>query len=173
MRFVIAGMIGRAQRLHELLAVVREFVNRMSLIVHDPDVLVGVVGIFSDVVRAAEHGIPFRPVFDDVAVRIHDNDAVFPARVDAELAAPHWIAGACYRPDRCITKRKLRNRERDAGADLRIWNFVGPFHGGNFPALEYENSVRRLRKNLSTAPQVHFSWPGSVVMGLGQSGATS
>ena len=58
---VAARLIGRAKRLHQLLAIVREFVNRMALIVNYPNVFVRIVRVNGDVVWALEQGIPFRP----------------------------------------------------------------------------------------------------------------
>jgi len=65
-----ARHVGRADRLHELLAVVREFVDRVGVIVDDPDVLLGIIGTDVGGVRALEHIVPLRPVFDEVALRI-------------------------------------------------------------------------------------------------------
>ena len=53
MRAVRAFYGGRADGLHELLHVMREDVNGVHVIVHDPDVFFGIVGIDRHVVRAA------------------------------------------------------------------------------------------------------------------------
>ena len=52
-RLVVAGHIGFAERLHQLLAVVAELVDDVTRVVHDPDVALRVVGADLDLVRAA------------------------------------------------------------------------------------------------------------------------
>src|SRR5438270_162872 len=147
MLFVVARLIGRAERLDQLLAVVREFENGVGLIVHHPDVFIGIVRINGDVVRALENGIPFRPVFDELAVGVHHDDAVLPARVQAELAAPNGIACAGDRSYRGIAKGKLRNRKRNARTNFGVGNFLGALHGGNFAAFQDKNTVGAFRED--------------------------
>jgi hypothetical protein len=52
--------------------------------------LLGIVRIDEDRMRTPEQVIPLRPrvLFDDVALRVDDDQAVFPARVDAQRALP-------------------------------------------------------------------------------------
>ena len=80
------SLLRRADRLHELLAVVRELVDHVHVVVDDPHVLLGIVRADVDRVRAPQQLVPLRPRLDDVAVRVDDDDAVLPFGVDAELA---------------------------------------------------------------------------------------
>ena len=82
-----------ADRLHELLAVVRELEERVVVVVDDPDVLLGVVGIDVDGVRPPQHLVPLRPLLDDVARGVEDEDEVLPAGVDARRPF-HACAGS-------------------------------------------------------------------------------
>ncbi len=86
MRAVRAGHSGRADRLNQLLAIVRELVNGLHMIVYDPDMFLRVIRIDGDEVRALQNLVPLGPAFDDVAVGVGDGDAVFPFGVDAEGA---------------------------------------------------------------------------------------
>jgi hypothetical protein len=78
-RGVGAGDVRRTDRLDELLAVVGELVDRVRVVVDDPDVLLRVIRTDVDGVRALEHLVPLRPLFDDLALRVDDDDRVFPA----------------------------------------------------------------------------------------------
>jgi len=49
-----SGLVRNADRLDQLLAVVREFKNRMTIVVHDPDVFLGVVRADIDRMRTAK-----------------------------------------------------------------------------------------------------------------------
>ena len=73
-------------RLHELLAVVGELVDGVHVVVDDPHVLLRIVGADVDRVRPLEDLVPLRPLLDDVALRVDDDEAVLPAGVHAELA---------------------------------------------------------------------------------------
>ena len=84
-RRVRALHLRRADRLHELLAVVREPVDHLHVVVDDPDVLLRIVRADVDRVRTPQQLVPLIPRLDDVAVGIGDDDAVLPLRVDAEL----------------------------------------------------------------------------------------
>ena len=152
-RAVIARHAFDAERLHQLLAVVRELVDDVIAVLDDPDVLLGIVGIDRHRMRAPEERIPLRPVFRDVAVGVDDEHAVLPARVDTQLAFPSvpaiapLVAWARHRADRRVAPRRLRYREGDARPDVRIRNLGGPIEVGKFTALEKEHAIRRLRKN--------------------------
>ena len=73
-----------AERQHELLTVVRELKNLLHHVIHYPHVLFRIVGVDLDVVRAAAAGkkmIPLRPVLEQLAVAIHDENAVLHPRL--------------------------------------------------------------------------------------------
>ena len=159
MRRVGAGLADGADRLHEPLAVVRELEDRVAEVVDDPDVLVGIVRAHVNGVRPREHRVPLRPVLDDVAVAVEDEDAVLPARVDAEHAAlllpgfqpvrRHRARGAAGRrardgraPDRQAEHGVLEAR-RDVAQALRR----GPLDGGQLAALQHEHAVGALREH--------------------------
>ena len=65
------------------LAVVAEFVDGVHVIVHYPDVLFRIVRIDGDEVRALEDLVPLRPLLDDVAVGVHDGEAMLPLGIHA------------------------------------------------------------------------------------------
>ena len=75
----------RTDRLHELLAVVGELVYGVHVIVDQPHMLFRIVGADVGRMRALEDLVPLRPLFDDVARAVDDDDAILPAGVDAEL----------------------------------------------------------------------------------------
>ena len=141
MLIVVSGLIGRAQGLYQLLAVVREFIDGVSLIVHHPNVFLRIVRIDGDVVRAAQHLVPLRPVLDDLSRRIDHHDAMLPARIDAELSTPHRISRCSHRTDGSIAPRYLRDGKRDARTDGRIGNLLGPLEVGYFAPLENEHAI--------------------------------
>ena len=81
-----------ADRLQQLLAVVAEHEDGVPVVVDDPDALLRIVRADVDGVRPPQHLVPLRPVLDDVAVGVDDDDAVFPAVVDAGLADVRVVA---------------------------------------------------------------------------------
>ena len=117
MRAVVAGSALDAERLHELLAVVRELVDDVVPVLDDPDVLLGIVRIHRHRVRPPEQRVPLRPVLGYGPVRIDDDNAMLPAGVDTELAFPSvpavrsLIAGAGDGTHRGIAPGRLRDRE--------------------------------------------------------------
>ena len=58
-----------------------EFVNRVHVIVHHPDVLFWIVGIDGHEVRTLENFVPLRPSLHDFSLRVDDREAVLPLRV--------------------------------------------------------------------------------------------
>src|SRR6267154_3344271 len=57
MRAIGAMYRGRANRLHEFLHVMREYVDGVHMIIHDPDMLLRIIRIDRDVVRPLEQMI--------------------------------------------------------------------------------------------------------------------
>src|SRR5579883_1081507 len=76
---------GRADGLQELLAIMAELVNSVHVIVYDPDVLVGIVGVDVNGVGPLEFRIPLTPGLNDVAVFIDNVEAIGPFGVYADL----------------------------------------------------------------------------------------
>ena len=76
---------------HLELPVVREAIDHVQLVVDDPDVLLGVVRADLDLMRAAaarqlaEQLLEVRPLVDEVAFAVDDDDRVFPAPFPAAL----------------------------------------------------------------------------------------
>ena len=76
--------------MHQL-AVVGEAVNHVQLVVDDPDVLLLVIGADLDLVRSAAAGLlreqllEMRPLLDEVALGVDDEDGVLPAALPAAL----------------------------------------------------------------------------------------
>ncbi len=64
----------------------------MTVIVHDPDVLLGIIGIDGHVVRPTEQRIPLRPRLDDLAFAIDHDQTMLPAVVHAMLTTIGVIA---------------------------------------------------------------------------------
>ena len=163
MRRVVARDASDAQRLHELLAVVRELVNRMLPVVHHPHMLFRIVRIDEHRMRPPEDIVPLRPLFHDVARRIDDEQAVLPARIDAELALPSVpavaarVTRAAHRPDGGVAKWRLGNRKGDARTDARIWHLCRPLESGSSPRISTKTRFGLSAKTPRTAPHVHFS----------------
>ena len=78
--------LGRADGLNEFLSIVRELVNGVHVIIQDPHMLFRIIGIDGNEVRSLQNFVPLSPPFDDVAVGIRDDNAVFPLRVNADCA---------------------------------------------------------------------------------------
>ena len=79
MLIVVAGDARLAQSHQELLSVVAEFEDLLPHVVNHPDVSLGIVWADLDCVRAPaalKELVPLRPGFDQLAIRIHDDDAV-------------------------------------------------------------------------------------------------
>ena len=70
--------------LHEFLHVMRENVDGVHVIVHDPDVLFRIVRIDRHVVRALKEVIVLRERLDDFARRVHDGQAVLPLGIHSD-----------------------------------------------------------------------------------------
>src|SRR5260370_19582311 len=86
MRIVGARHAWRAQRHDALLSVLREFADEVVICIHNPDVLVGVVGADLNVMWPSPDFVPLRPVFDDLAVAIQDDNHVIPTPINARPA---------------------------------------------------------------------------------------
>ena len=101
-RAVEVGLVGAqfavgADGLHQRGAVIGELVDDVLVVVDDPDVLFGIIGVDGDVVGPLQHGIPLVPGFHDVAVAVEHQDAVLPAGIDAEASTRFDPAGyACF-----------------------------------------------------------------------------
>src|SRR5439155_1703781 len=109
-----------------------------------------------------QHLVPLSPVFDDIAVRIHDNDAMLPSEVHSGLTdiriVAHFSIG-CFEParraGRCrIAKGQPADGEFDVRAELRELDLLRPLDVGQFPALQDEDTVRALGEHaLPGAPR--------------------
>ena len=55
--------------------------NHVLVVVDDPDVLLRIVGVDRDEMRALQHRVPLRPAIDDVALAVED------AALDADARA--------------------------------------------------------------------------------------
>src|SRR5208283_4385132 len=103
-----------------------------------------------DRMRTAELVVPLGPILGDVALRVHDEHAMLPARVDAQLALPSvpsvaaLITGARERTHRSVAKRRLWNREGEARAKLRDGRFFGTFQIRKLAAHQNEHAIRIL-----------------------------
>ena len=80
---IFARLARRPQGQDQLLSIVGELVYRMPVRVHDPDVFFRIVGADLHVMRPVPEIVPLRPLLDDVAFGIHDQDAVLPPPVYA------------------------------------------------------------------------------------------
>ena len=168
MRRVGAFHLRRADRLHELLAVVREPVDHLHVVVDDPHVFLRIVRADVDRVRAPQQLVPLIPRLDDVAVGVRDDDAVFPLRVDAQRAVRraldpdgvvfafpgrHPFSGVLIgaadsgkRGARRIAPQ-AGHREADAGPELRQQDVPRRRHLRELAAEEHEHAIRALREH--------------------------
>src|SRR6202790_2193917 len=144
MLLVLAGDVRRSERFHQLLSIMGEFINGVSLIVYDPNVFFRIVRIDGNRVRTLQHGIPLRPPLDNVAAGIHHHYAIFPTGIDAQLAAPHRVTRRGDRSNGSVAKGHLGNRKRKAGPNLGIGNFLGSREVRYFATLEDKHAVRTL-----------------------------
>src|SRR5215475_5789308 len=86
MRCVGTGHVRCPDRLYQLLTVISELVDRMRVIVDNPNLLLRVVGADINGVWTFEHLVPLGPLLDDVALCVDDDQAVFPEGVYAQLS---------------------------------------------------------------------------------------
>jgi hypothetical protein len=80
------GYFRRSDRLEQFAPIVCELIDDLHIVIHDPDILLRIVWADIDRMRAAKQLIPLLPGLDDFAGAIHNHHAVFPFRVDSELA---------------------------------------------------------------------------------------
>ena len=161
-------MLGRADRLQQLLAVVGEDVDRLHVVVDDPDALLHVVRRDVDRVRAAEQPVPLLPRLEDVALAVVDDEAVLPVRVDTELPVgrsldadfvvhplprreplPHVLIGAARAGERRNGRiaPETCDGEADARPDLRQADRLGRLDVRQLAAIEAVNAVGRFGKH--------------------------
>ena len=162
MRAVGALHRGRADGLHKLLAVMRELVDRVHVIVDHPDVLLGIVRIDGDEVRALENLVPLRPGFDDLALAIDDRQAMLPLRVHADGSFPESrtvvrilsrAAGAGKRGDRGVAPGQSADGELQARTEIGKQFRFGTLDVGKLAAEEQVNAIGILRvDSLARAP---------------------
>ena len=133
MLVVRAGHAVCADRQQLRLAVVRELVDDVLVVVDQPDVLVRIVRTDRDEVRALQARVPLHPVGrlrQQVALAVEDEDAVLPPRIDAHLVVPQprvhaalgeLAAAAVARRAgrRRVTPRQAADRKRDARPEIR------------------------------------------------------
>jgi hypothetical protein len=164
-RGVGAFLLRRADRLQELLAVVGEDVDRLHVVVDDPDALLRIVGADVDRVRPAHQLVPLLPRLDDVALAVEDDEAVLPVRIDAELAIrraldpdvivfafprrqplPRVLVGAADsgKRRRRRVSPEARDGEADARSELRQQDRLGRLHLRQLAAEEAVHAVRAL-----------------------------
>ena len=125
---VVAGDIGFAQRADELLAVVRELVDLVARVVHDPHVPIGIVRADPNLVRSAaafEQLVPLRPRLDQLAVAVDDDDAVAHLGLGLGRTLVHRSPDAVEAARQCLGKLQLAARgDEDAvrrlGEDARL-----------------------------------------------------
>ncbi len=145
-RRVVPVHVRRADRLHQLLAVVGELEDRVAVVVDDVDVLLRIVRADVHRVRPAQHLVPLRPVLDDVAVAIDHENAVLPEEVRAvhsgiRVVACHLRARLEERSGRARARGvapQIRDGEREIRSD--VWCLDG------FPA----SSLRRNHRERTT-----------------------
>ena len=169
MRGIGARHVGRADRLHQLLAIVRELVDRVHVVVYEPDVFLRIVGTHVHRVRALHDLVPLRPLFDDVALRVDDGQAVLPTGVNAHLAirglcAPpeiHALRGILPRPAsarkgrrRCAAPGNAANWKLNARADVRKPSDLRSWQVWQLAARNEVHAIRVLGEDaLSRAPR--------------------
>src|SRR6266850_4407446 len=135
----------------------------MPVVVDDPDILLRIIRAFKDGVRTPEHLVPLAPVFDEVAVLIHNIDDVRPLVIHARLPGIQVIArrfsiGSEERSRRagrcCIAPRQSSDWELDARSELGKTDSLRPLKVRQFTTLQDENTIRTLCKDsLSCTPR--------------------
>ncbi len=163
-----ARHVGRADRLKQFLAVMREDVDCVGVVIDDPHALRRVVRTDVDGVRSLVHVVPLRPVLDEIAGGIDHHDGVVPARVDAHLAvrrrgaAPklHALRGVLARAagagrgrDVGVAPRQARDGILHAWTDLGQHPLLGTGDVGQFAAAQQEHAVWALGKNAARAAE--------------------
>ena len=149
---VIGGVYVRlADRLQQPLAVVAENENGVTVVVDDPHALLRIVGADVDGMRPAQHLVPLRPVLDNVAVRVDDDDAVLPAEVLAGLADVRIVAHSPVALERArrarrrgVAPRQPSDREFDVRPELRQLDLFRSLEIRELAPLQDEDAVRAL-----------------------------
>ena len=153
---------GRADGLNELLAIVAELVNGVHVVVHDPNILIGVVGIHVNRVGPLELAIPLAPGLDDVAVGVDHVEAIGPFGIHIDFAVRRLGAspklgaifgilsgatGSGHGCDSGITPRQSPDRERKAGAEFGKHDRPGGLDIRQFASEDHINAVGALGEN--------------------------
>src|SRR5581483_4281293 len=122
----------------------------VHVVVDDPDVLLRIVGVDGDVMRALENFVPLGPGFDDVAVGIHDGEAMLPFSVHADSALPELgaivgilpgAAGARQRRYSGVAPGEASDGELQAGGDFGELPSGGPLDVGKLAAEQQKYPV--------------------------------
>ena len=112
---VVARDPRRADRLHQLLAVARELVERVRAVVHEPHVAIRVVRADDDAVRPHEQLVVLFPRLDQPPVAVDDIHDVIPARMACRILLREIEPGGIAR--RGQIARVLQAREAPARKD--------------------------------------------------------
>src|SRR6185436_4992769 len=137
-----------------LLAVMRELADEVVVGIHDPDVLLRIVGADLDVVWPAPDLVPLRPGFrlDHLAIAIEHVDDVLPSPVDAGPAIAPIRVG--FASARCGTggfacRQTAADGELDARPNLRKPGGPAPeLKDRQLAFLGHEDAVGTLGKNV-------------------------
>src|ERR1019366_10438697 len=84
------------------------------VVVNDPNVFFDVVRVDGNVVGTLQDLVPLGPALHDVSLRIGNDDAVFPLRVNANFAKPP-VCGSAGSGARGAATRKRRSRRVTPG----------------------------------------------------------
>ncbi len=163
-----------AERLQQLLAVVREDEHRVAVVVHDEDALLRIVRADVDRVRTAEHLVPLRPRLDDVPLRVGDVDDVRPLEVgavDADVGVVTHLPVDLERSGRRrggrIAPRQPADWELDVRPQLRQLDRLRPLDVRQQPALQDEHVVRRFGEDEFAGAPRPLLEPGQLADWLG------
>src|SRR5581483_10317398 len=140
----------RAYRLHELLSVVRELVDRVHVIVNQPYVLLRIIRINRNIVRPLHDLVPLRPLLGDVAIAVDNRQAVFPFGIYADRALPEFgpivrilasAAGARQRGNCSIAPWQAPDRKLNAWPEIGQQLGLRPLDVGQLAPEYQENAV--------------------------------
>ena len=137
-RLVVARHPELAERLHQLLAVVRELVDHVRAIVHEPHVALGVVRVDQHAVRPDEARVVLFPRVDDLAVAVDDEQDVVPAGMLGRILLREVVAGRVAPGDEGVRRTAIVGRKRRQAASHEDEDAVGilrPHAGRRSPGV--------------------------------------
>src|SRR5215471_9041849 len=146
-------------RLDQFFSVVCELIDGMHMVVENPNVLLGIIGVNGDEMRPLENLVPLRPTFDDVSIGVRNDDAVLPFCIHPKRAIPSVgrstgfrssRASSGQRRDRSVAPRQPPYWKLNARTEVGQQLALRAADIGQLTPKKHEDSVRAFCVNTLT-----------------------